>query len=272
MLTARQPCSVRCCNVHTRGCLHAQPNRDFTNTSLPCEGGVQQPAQTAAAGASGMAAAGGGGQQQQQHQQPQQHQQWGLGSGGWGNTPVLLVYIDNVVYPPTLEALHTVCSAYGQVQRMTVFQKNDNWQVSAARGSRASARGHEPVGRGAAAADAVPALTPAPCVSLAGAARSAWCSTRTQPRQQQPRPTWMGTACTRTTQTRWGASRRRCCSPQLRAHRGRLRARACQHTMHDALGPPPPPPACVCVCVLRPCLSPRDWLWLLWPWRRWRAS
>lgn len=37
--------------------------------------------------------------------------------------------IDDVAYTPTLDALHTVFSTYGFVQRMTVFERGGNWQV-----------------------------------------------------------------------------------------------------------------------------------------------
>jgi hypothetical protein len=42
---------------------------------------------------------------------------------------VLLVYIDDVEYTPTLDALHTVFKTYGHVQKMTIFEKGGHWQV-----------------------------------------------------------------------------------------------------------------------------------------------
>eukprot|EP00877_Chromochloris_zofingiensis_P014781 jgi/Chrzof1/9557/Cz04g07230.t1 len=42
---------------------------------------------------------------------------------------VLLCMIDNVQYTPTLDALHTTFSTYGFVQKLTIFEKNGNWQA-----------------------------------------------------------------------------------------------------------------------------------------------
>lgn len=45
---------------------------------------------------------------------------------------VLLCMIDDVAYTPTVEALHTIFSTYGYVQKITIFEKSGNWQVSRA--------------------------------------------------------------------------------------------------------------------------------------------
>lgn len=110
-------------HIHTRGVNTRFIHRDFTNPYLPTEG-VVQPMQGSGMGAAAVAAAGGQGAGMQQQQQ-----QFGVGLSGLSKSNVLLVYIDDVEYTPTLEALHTVFKTYGQVQRMTVFEKSGNWQV-----------------------------------------------------------------------------------------------------------------------------------------------
>jgi hypothetical protein len=67
--------------------------------------------------------------QQMQQQQPPFGQYYANPAGGLEPSNVLLVFIDNVAYAPTLEALHTVFSTYGQVLKMTVFEKSGNHQV-----------------------------------------------------------------------------------------------------------------------------------------------
>jgi hypothetical protein len=37
--------------------------------------------------------------------------------------------IDDVAYPITVDALNTICSTYGFVRKMTIFEKAGNWQV-----------------------------------------------------------------------------------------------------------------------------------------------
>jgi hypothetical protein len=69
------------------------------------------------------------------HQQQQQHY-GGATAGGMDHSRsnVLLVFIDDVEYTPTLDALHTVFKTYGHVHKMTVFEKSGNWQVRGTRG------------------------------------------------------------------------------------------------------------------------------------------
>ena len=50
-------------------------------------------------------------------------QQRGLTSEG--------MQIENMAYPITIEALHTVFSPYGNVQKITIFEKNGLTQVPA---------------------------------------------------------------------------------------------------------------------------------------------
>lgn len=92
--------------------------RDFTNPYLPCEGAVQPPQ------VSGMGAAAG-------HAMPPQQQHYAGAAVGMdpNRSNVLLVYIDDVEYTPTLDALHTVFKTYGHVQKMTIFEKGGHWQV-----------------------------------------------------------------------------------------------------------------------------------------------
>ncbi|KAK9828852.1 hypothetical protein WJX72_002413 [[Myrmecia] bisecta] len=49
------------------------------------------------------------------------------GTAGDGN--VLLASIENMAYPVTVEALHTVFSPYGFVEKIAVFEKNNGWQA-----------------------------------------------------------------------------------------------------------------------------------------------
>lgn len=100
-------------------------SRDFTNPYLPCEGAVQPPQGTGMMGAAAAAAGQAG-----MHQQQQQHY-GGAAAGGMDHSRsnVLLVFIDDVEYTPTLDALHTVFKTYGHVHKMTVFEKSGNWQA-----------------------------------------------------------------------------------------------------------------------------------------------
>lgn len=95
--------------------------RDFTNPYLPCEGGIQPP-QVAGMGAAGHGMAQHYGEQQQHYGGPP------VGMDP-SRSNVLLVYIDDVEYTPTLDALHTVFKTYGHVQKMTIFEKGGHWQV-----------------------------------------------------------------------------------------------------------------------------------------------
>jgi len=62
--------------------------------------------------------------------QQQQHPYAAAGAAGHTNrSNVLLVFIDDVEYTPTLDALHTVFKTYGHVQKLTIFEKSGNWQV-----------------------------------------------------------------------------------------------------------------------------------------------
>ena len=40
-----------------------------------------------------------------------------------------MVQIENMAYPVTVDPLHTVFSPYGTVQKMAIFEKNNQWQV-----------------------------------------------------------------------------------------------------------------------------------------------
>lgn len=77
-------------------------SRDYVNLSLPVAPSARDP---------GMAGAVGGG----------------------GSNPVegnvLLVTVENQAYPVTSEALHTVFSPYGFVQKIAVFEKSNGWQA-----------------------------------------------------------------------------------------------------------------------------------------------
>ena len=42
----------------------------------------------------------------------------------------MLVQIENAAYPVTVDALHTVFSPYGFVQKIAIFEKNSQNQVS----------------------------------------------------------------------------------------------------------------------------------------------
>jgi polypyrimidine tract-binding protein 2 len=37
--------------------------------------------------------------------------------------------VDNYAYPVVVDALHTVFSPYGFVQKIAIFEKNQTWQV-----------------------------------------------------------------------------------------------------------------------------------------------
>ena len=37
--------------------------------------------------------------------------------------------IENMAYPVTVDAIHTVFSPYGFVQKIAIFEKNNGWQV-----------------------------------------------------------------------------------------------------------------------------------------------
>ena len=39
--------------------------------------------------------------------------------------------IENMAYPVTVDAIHTVFSPYGFVQKIAIFEKNNGWQVRA---------------------------------------------------------------------------------------------------------------------------------------------
>lgn len=39
------------------------------------------------------------------------------------------VQVENMAYPVTVDPLHTVFSPYGTVQKMAIFEKNNQWQV-----------------------------------------------------------------------------------------------------------------------------------------------
>lgn len=41
------------------------------------------------------------------------------------------VQVENMAYPVTVDPLHTVFSPYGTVQKMAIFEKNNQWQVRA---------------------------------------------------------------------------------------------------------------------------------------------
>lgn len=154
---------------------------------------------------------------------PQQH----YGGAAAGMDPsrsnVLLVFIDDVEYTPTLDALHTVFKTYGHVHKMTVFEKSGNWQVSYRVGGGATPCwvGRDTctqVGRACWPAAVLGATAAAPayashlflqevhgfvCVPRCLRCRR-WCSTLTRAQQSRPRSTWTDTACTQTTATRCG--------------------------------------------------------------------
>ena len=42
---------------------------------------------------------------------------------------VACLQIENMAYPVTVDAIHTVFSPYGYVQKIAIFEKNNGWQV-----------------------------------------------------------------------------------------------------------------------------------------------
>jgi len=52
------------------------------------------------------------------------------GAGGGPNT-ILLVVIENLVYPVTLDVIHQIFSKFGNVLKIITFTKNNTFQVGA---------------------------------------------------------------------------------------------------------------------------------------------
>jgi len=99
-------------------------SRDYTNPTLPVAPDVTDPSQAAFS--------------LPPHSAPHT---------GMGN--ILLVAVDNAVYPTTVEPLHTVFSKYGTVEKIAVFEKNNTPQAliqyadrTAAMTARSALQGH----------------------------------------------------------------------------------------------------------------------------------
>ena len=48
------------------------------------------------------------------------------------HAPSLTPQIENMAYPVTVDAINTVFSPYGFVQKIAIFEKNNGWQVRGA--------------------------------------------------------------------------------------------------------------------------------------------